>query len=237
MGFRNFKFPGRAIVAVILLILFLFPVGLQAREQSQFWQLTIRLQVQGDFRTGPAPEKDGLFVLEAGWSGFLEEDGPDFIIYHLGSEAFRWEVRTSDGQPLPVLIPAPELKLDYVEGQEEEINFYYSFKQEIINWREDPAGPGLKLVLPALPWSRVLEKMPWFKRKIISGQRVIALPRSQLAGKEIKKEFNWIEETTLQNPDPLTIIQRSRVKVFLELTRCQSPPGLRPGDGNGRRSA
>lgn len=237
MGFKKFQFPGLAIVAVIFLALFSFPGVQTAGEQGRFWQLTIRLQVQGDFRTGPAAGKGGVYLLEAGWSGFLEEDGPDFIIYHLGSEAFRWEVRTADGQPLPGPIPSPGLKLDYVEGKEEEINFYYSFDPEVIDCPGDLAGHRIKLVLPDVPWSRVLEKMPWFKRKTISGQRTIALQRSQLKGREIKKEFNWIEETTLQDPGQLTIVQRSRVKISLELIRCQPPPALRPGDGNGRRSA
>ncbi|MCR4409445.1 MAG: hypothetical protein QHH43_03380 [Candidatus Saccharicenans sp.] len=223
-------------VAIIFLVLLSFSTGLPAREQGQFWQVTLRLQVQGDFRTGPATEKSGLYLLEAGCSGFLEEDGPDFIIYHLGSQLFRWEVRTADGQPFPGPILSPGLKLDYVEGKEEEINFYYSFDPEVIDCPADPAGHRIKLVLPDVPWSRVLEKMLWFKRKTISGQRTIELQRSQLTGKEIRKEFNWIEETSFQESSQLTVSQRSRVKIFLELTRCQQPPALRPGDGSGRRS-
>lgn len=187
MGFKYFRFSGLAIVAVMLLALFLFSGGQPAREQGQFWQVTIRLLVQGDFRTGPATEKSGVYLLEAGWSAFLEEDGPDFIIYHLGSQLFRWEVRTADGQPWPGPIPSPELKLDYVEGKEEEINFYYSFDPEVIDCSADPAGHRIKLVLPDVPWSRVLEKMPWFKRKTISGQRTIELQRSQ-PGRQGNKE-------------------------------------------------
>ncbi|NPV82734.1 MAG: hypothetical protein HPY46_03995 [Candidatus Aminicenantes bacterium] len=221
----------------MLLVLLSFSTGRPAREQGQFWQVTLRLQVQGDFRTGPATEKSDLYLLEAGCSGFLEEDGPDFIIYHLGSQLFRWEVRTADGQPWPGPIPSPELKLDYVEGKEEEINFYYSFDPEVIDGPEGPAGQRIKLVLPDVPWSRVLEKMPWFKRRVISGQRTIELQRSQLAGKEIRKEFNWIEETSLQGSSQLAVFQRSRVKIILELNRCQQPAALRPGDGTGRRSA
>lgn len=237
MGFKNFKSSGLPTVAIMLLVLLSFSTGRPAREQGQFWQVTLRLQVQGDFRTGPATEKSDLYLLEAGCSGFLEEDGPDFIIYHLGSQLFRWEVRTADGQPFPGLIPAPELKLDYVEGKEEEINFYYSFNQEVIDFPEGPVGHRIKLVLPAVPWSRVLEKMPWFNRKIVSGQRTIKVQRSQLAGKEIRKEFKWIEETSLQDSGQSTISQRSRVKIFLELIRYRQPPALRPGDGSGRRSA
>gem|GEM_PF-931348 len=237
MGFKNFRYSGLAIVAVMSLALFSFPEVQTAGEQGQFWQVTLRLQVQGDFRTGQAAGKGGVYLLEAGWSGFLEEDGPDFIIYHLGSQLRRWEVRTADGQPWPDPIPSPGLKLDYVEGKEEEINFYYSFDPEVIDCPADPAGHRIKLVLPDVPWSRVLEKMPWFKRKIISGQRTIELQRSQLTGREIRKEFNWIEEASLQDSSQLTVSQRSRIKIFLELTRCQPPAALRPGDGSGRRSA
>ncbi len=221
MGFKKVRFSGLVIAAITFLPVLSFLPGSPTPEPGQFWQMTLKLQIRADFWDGQTAEKTGHYLLDADWSGFLEEDGPDFIIYHLGSQVVRWEVKAPDGQSIAALVPTPALKLDYVEGEEEEINFYYSFNPDLINYQDSPAGHRIKLVLPARPWSRSGEKIPWFRRKVISGELNLKLQRSQLALKEIRKEFNWVEETSLQDSNLLTVRQRSRVKILLELTRRQ----------------
>lgn len=237
MGFKNNRLRKSAVAAVVGITALSFLSGPTAGEQGQLWQLALKLQVRSDFRATLTQETSGGYVLEINWSGFLEEDGLDFIIYHLGSAPARWEFVAPAGQgPVP-FVPAPAFRLDYVEGKEEEINFYYSFNPEVISFSENSSSSRVGLVLPALPWPRSSEKIPWLERKLISGVRNLSLLRNQLSQTEVRKEFSWEEETRLRQAGSVPISQRSRVRITLELIKCKSRTGLRPGDGNGHKSA
>ncbi|MGQ9800475.1 MAG: hypothetical protein ACUVRL_02240 [Candidatus Saccharicenans sp.] len=219
----------------ILLAISIFFLSCPLRAQSgRFWQLTFKLQIQGDFRPAASGTPAGSYWLESEWCGFLEEDGLDFIIYPLGSATSRWQL-TIERQGSGPSIPKPKLKLDYIEGQEEDIVFYFSFQPEIVGWTLDSTYKG-SIVLPSLPWLESAEKIPGFKRRIIQGDRNLSLVRSLLARNEIRREFSWDEETTFQNSGPAVVKQRSRVRVILELIRCQLRSEVRPGGENGRKS-
>ncbi|MDI6698587.1 MAG: hypothetical protein QME85_06590 [Candidatus Saccharicenans sp.] len=220
MGFKIRRFPVLAMAAVMVLTALLYPAFWAVRHQDRLWKLALKLQVRSDFWTSPPGKTAGTYFLEIGWAGFLEEDGPDFIIYHLGSELGRWELRPSPGQVPFVQVPVPELKLNYAEGKEEEINFYYSFNPEVISYAGSSPGSQVRLVLPAVPWPRPAEKIPWINRKVTRGNRNLRLRRSLLARNEVREEFNWEEETSIQEPGSLTVHQRSKVRGVLELNKA-----------------
>lgn len=206
--------------SLILLAISIFSLSWPLLAQSdRFWQLVLKLQIQADFRPTESGKPAGKYWLESDWCGFLEEDGLDFIIYHLGSVTGRWQLTIDTNEPV-TLIPEPRLNLDYVEGREEKIVFYFSFQPEIIGRSEGSTFKG-SIFLPSVPWVGSREKHPWFKRRIISGDRNLSLPRSQLTRNEICREFSWEEETTFPNLDLSSFKQRSRVRVILRLTRCQ----------------
>ncbi|MBC7348828.1 MAG: hypothetical protein H5U05_02525 [Candidatus Aminicenantes bacterium] len=227
--------PASPATALILLAVSMFFLSLPILAQSgRFWQLAFKLQIQGDFRATSSGTPDGQYSLASDWCGFLEEDGLDFIIYHLGSATVRWQLTIETKEPGPS-IPEPRLKLDYVQGNEEEIVFYYSFEPEIIAWPADSSFKG-SVVLPSVPWVRAADKIPWFKRRITRGDQNLNLPRSLLARNEIRREFNWEEEVIFPTSGPSIVKQKSRVRVVLELTKCQLRPGVRPGGESGRKS-
>lgn len=207
-----------SLVLLAISIIFIFSLPLLA-QTGRFWQLVLKLQIQADFNRAASGTPAGKFWLESDWFGFLEEDGLDFIIYHLGSATGRWQLTIETNEPV-THIPEPRLKLDYVEGQTENIVFYFSFQPEMIGRSEDSTFKG-SIFLPSVPWSGSTEKTPWLKRRIIRGDRNLSLPRSQLTRSEIRREYSWEEETTFLNSGLSGIKQRSRIRVVLELTRCQ----------------
>lgn len=207
-------------VSLILLAISIFFLSLPLVAQSgRFWRLVLKLQIQTDFRPAESMTPAGKYWLESDWYGFLEEDGLDFIIYHLGSTTGRWQLIIETNEPV-TLIPEPRLKLDYVEGREEKIFFYFSFQPEIIGQSEDSTFKG-SIFLPSVPWVGSAEKPTWFKRRITRGDRNLSLSRIQLTRNEIRREFSWEEETTFLNSGLSGIKQRSRLRLILELTRCQ----------------
>lgn len=221
MGCNRLRFSGLVMAAAMVLAALSFPAVRQDAGQARFWRLALKIQIQGDFRTSPPGQAAGTFFLDVGWAGFLEEDGPDFIVYHLGSEPARWEAKPEAAPSPAASISGPELRLNYVEGKEEEISFYYDFNPEIIDYPGSTSGGRLRLILPAVPWSRTADKIPWFNRKVISGERNLSLSRILLDRNEVRKEFNWEEEVRFLEPGSPVISQKSRVRVALELVKCK----------------
>lgn len=221
----------------VLLISIILPFGLPPSSRpphppGQFWQIIIRLQINSDFIGLAYEQPAGSYLLEIDWVGFLEEDGLDFIIYHLGSGIVRWEFSSPAEKTGATNIPVPEFKLDYVEGKEEIINFYYSFNPETVACPGISPDSQIRLPLPAIGWSPSGERKFRPKRKIISGRRELSLQRSRLEKQETRQEFSWEEEIELADSRSLIIRQRSQVRITLELIRCKLGPDFRPGDEN-----
>jgi hypothetical protein len=203
-------------------------------QPARFWQVSFKLQIQGEYRASPSDPPAGNFFLETDWYGFLEEDGLDFIIYHLGSSQVRWlvTIRGEEGtmSVLSFSIPPPSFKLDYIEGKEEEITFYYSLEPKVINYSLQRQPGEINLVLPSIPWNQNQPEEIKLKRKV-KGIRGISLPRKDLDQNEIKQAFSWQEENILSGSNLNSVFQKSSIKVTVELLgydiKRNSGPGVK----------
>ncbi|MGB9894092.1 MAG: hypothetical protein ACPLRA_06725, partial [Candidatus Saccharicenans sp.] len=171
--------------------------------------------------------------------GFLEEDGLDFIIYHLNTFPGHWDISVRKGNErdisLTSRIPRPEFKLDYVEGKEKEFIFYFSLNPSVVTYSFDSRSEGIKLVLPTVPWSKDQPEGSKIHKKII-GSQVLSIPRSLLNLDEFKQYFSWTEEITWSDPGPIKEKQKNEVKISVRMIKCQLSPTLKPEGGTGHKS-
>lgn len=209
-----------------------FSAAINSIPQPRLWQVFFKLQLSGSYHC-PMAEIEGNYSLEADWLGFLEEDGLDFIIYHLGPYPIRWEItektpagiftnmpsRSSKNFKLCNL-PPPELQMEYIQGGEKEIRVYYSLKNLPV-----PISPSYQrsefwLYFPSVPWKQTLTDESKIKKKII-GQKIISLPRSRLESKECQEDFSWREEITTMLQGRPSFFQRHEVRVRLRIVSCE----------------
>lgn len=235
-------FKKAILIFFFLLSLFLIcpelAPGCGPGQPARFWQVYFKLEIKGQGHDDSGSYPSGNFFLEIDWLGFLEEDGLDFIIYHLSTFPSHWDVSARKGSEpevsLTSRIPAPEFKLDYVEGKEKEFIFYFSLNPSVITYSFDTRSGGIKMALPSLPWPKNQAEDSKLHKKIM-GSRVLSISRSLLNHEEFKQNFNWTEEITWSDPGPINEKQKNEVKISVRMIKCQLSPNLRPGDGIGRK--
>ncbi len=207
------------------LILILAPVAGSVfgfHPPARFWQVSFNLQIQGEYRLGGSNPLSGYYCLETEWYGFLEEDDLDFIIYHLGTRKPHWLLTANTEQhsrsTLSLLIPPPDLKLDYIEGNETEISFYYSLEPEVISHSGQEPLWEINLLMPSIPWNRRPPEEFQIKSQVL-GTRDISFSREALNQNEVRKTFSWQEESLLSRASRGLTFQKSKLKVTVELRK------------------
>ncbi|MDI6845976.1 MAG: hypothetical protein QME28_07555 [Candidatus Saccharicenans sp.] len=225
----SFKKSKPCLLVPVLIYLFLILTDnawLSATQISPvIWQMRLKLKIEGNIAVPFYRETDGTYLLEIDWVGFIEEDGLDFVIYHLGSCSSRSEFCPSVPGSQAVPVAPPEMKLDYVEGQVEQINFFYSLHPETVVCTAAFNRP-VKFRLPSLPWSRLKGKDLQPRRRLLKGVRGLTLPRSFLNKDTIRQEFSWEELIEQEAKEAEILPQIYRVKISLELERCRLRPEL-----------
>lgn len=232
--------------AIVFLIRFLALICLafgQAHDSVQpprFWQVYFKLEIKGEVHDELGSRPSGKFFLGIDWLGFLEEDGLDFIVYHLNTFPSHWDISARKGNELAVsltsTIPTPEFKLDYVEGKEKEFIFYFSLNPSAITYSFDPRTEGIKMALSSVPWSKNQGEDSNSKlHKKIVGSRVLSISRSLLNRDEFKQNFIWTEEITWSDSGPTNEKQKNEVKISIRMVKCSLSPNLRPGGEIGHK--
>lgn len=226
----------RTLAFSLLLNLYFFMTpAINLGQQARFWQVFFQLQVLGEYRNLTA-EIEGNYFLEVEWLAFLEEDDLDFIIYHLGAYPSCWELaeKTPEGiftnsinrgtKNNKILdLPPPEFRLEYIQGEEKEIIFYFSLRNLPIPVSKNHSLPEAKLFFPSVPWKQNVDEESRMKKKI-TGQKIISLPRSKLESNECQERFSWTEEITTPITDRISFHQKHRARVCLRLVRCDLKP-------------
>lgn len=162
-------------------------------EEVRVWKAVLQIKIEGELFPPPhsASTPRAHFVVEAEWHGFLEEDGLDFIIYHLESYLNNWKIWSGEkNEPeLKEKLMSPIFRLDYVEGLEKEVRFYYSFSPSEIAVPGQSSHNPLRFLLPSSPWPARKEPVEVIITR--QGSRVVAVDRKALEQPSCQKEFLW----------------------------------------------
>jgi len=225
LSFKKSKGWPSVLGLISLFLILTDNVWLRATQSSPvIWQLRLNLKIEGNIAVTFYRETGGTYLLEIDWLGFLEEDGLDFVIYHLGSCSSRSEFCPFAPGSQAVPVAPPEMKLDYVEGRVEQINFFYSLHPDTVVCTATAFSRPVKFNLPSLPWSRPKERDPQPRRRLLKGVRSLTLPRSLLNKDTIRQEFSWEELIEQEGVEAEILPQIYRVKISLELERCRLRP-------------
>ena len=148
-----------ALVRMIPVVFFLFPAFSTSNPSSlgppRWWDIDLSLTVKGQYSVREADAAyAGEFLFEAAWSGSMEKDDSDYLLYHSGSETLRWEARekVSSGGGQKVLTEKdfddrPVLRMNYVLNENGVLRF--NFIVDGFPVPRSGAGEKFDLILPA----------------------------------------------------------------------------------------
>jgi hypothetical protein len=163
----------------------------------QWWDICINLKTDGDYRWEEAgPAVVGHYSFAIRWTGWLEKDDHDYLLYRLDSRLSDWEVQessspaefpkvlsTKDFRERPVFI----LKYIIREGEDLRLDFITE-PMAVPQSRPEDAFP---LLLPSSAQNGQREWEVDYNTCVIKGSNRVELPESEIYAGPVEKTFTW----------------------------------------------
>ena len=188
-------FLPRSAAAFGLAALVFLPAPALPRDGPAWWDVRIRLETRGRYALPPdATDVSGEYAYEALWSGSMERDGPDYILYHASLETVRWEMKERSGRKdgdrgfltekdFPV---RPVLRMNYVLGEEGRLRFFFTVEGFPVPRNDSPDKFAL-----ILPCSRKESGAAGYDDAVSEGSNDVSLDEKELGKGPAKRVFRW----------------------------------------------
>jgi hypothetical protein len=188
----------RVMVGICLLVsltaLYSQSPGMSGR--TKWWDIRLHLTVNGRYAyDGPDRLLKGEFRYEVAWTGAMEKDGDDFILYHGRIETLGWKLREEDGTAGSVAAPLSERDTDrkpgfrmiYILGDGKRLRIYFAvdgFRIPLQEVREN-----FDLILPSSKSDA--EDQSDYSVSIIKGCNDVVLNRKAFLERAVEQDFGW----------------------------------------------
>jgi hypothetical protein len=190
-----------ALVRMIPAVFFLFPAfstsDLSSLGPPRWWDVELSLNVKGQYSVREADAAyAGEFLYEAAWSGSMEKDDSDYLLYHSGSETLRWEAReeVSSGGGQKVLTEKdfddrPVLRMNYVLNENGVLRF--NFIVDGFPVPRSGAGEKFDLILPASKKEEGGLSPSGYDASVARGSNEIVFEEKTIRSGPAERTFHW----------------------------------------------
>ena len=190
-----------ALVRMIPAVFFLFPAfstsDLSSLGPPRWWDVELSLNVKGQYSVREADAAyAGEFLDEAAWSGSMEKDDSDYLLYHSGSETLRWEAReeVSSGGGQKVLTEKdfddrPVFRMNYVLNENGVLRFVF-----IVDGFPVPrggAGEKFDLILPASKKEEGGLSPSGYDAFVARGSNEVVFEEKKIRTGPVERAFRW----------------------------------------------
>ncbi len=138
----------------------------------------------------------GEFLYEAAWSGSMEKDDSDYLLYHSGSETLRWEARekVSSGSGQKVLTEKdfdarPAFRMNYVLNENGILRF--DFIVDGFPVPQSGAGKKFDLILPASKKEEGGLSPSGYDDSVVKGSNEIVFEENIVQAGLVERAFRW----------------------------------------------
>ena len=193
--------PTLALIRMIPVVFFLFPIS-QAPGQSsvhspRWWDVELSLTVRGQYSVREEGAVcAGEFLYETAWSGTMEKDDADYILYHSGSEILRWEAREkiASGSDQKALTEKdfddrPVFRMNYVLNENGVLRFLFS----VDGFPVPRGGTGKKfdLILPASKKEDGSLSPSGYDASVVKGSNEVVFEEKLVRAGPAERTFRW----------------------------------------------
>jgi len=220
-----------ALFRMIPAVFFLFPVfyasGQLPPRSPRWWDVELRLTVKGQYSVRETDAAcAGEFFYEAAWSGSMEKDDTDYLLYHSGSETLRWEIREkiASGGNQKVLTEKdfddrPVFRMNYVLNENGVLRFVF-----IVDGFPVPrggAGEKFDLILPASKKEEGGLSPSGYDAFVAKGSNEVVFEEKKIRTGPVERAFRW--EWKRYQPSsgpgaPVVLFNNHKVEVKIAIT-------------------
>jgi len=191
-----------------------------------FWEIKIHIASSGDYKfKGGKKANEGRYSFELLWTGCMEQDQDDYIIYHENSELLDWKVKEkvkSSEVSLELteedFSEKPSMDFNYILRKGEDLHF--DFRVESFCVPQDNSEHSFYLNLPA---SKENTKPPVtfdYNTYLTKGSNSIQLEEKDIYSDSFKKSYSWDwrhQKYLVEDEKPISFFNSHKVKVTLTI--------------------
>ena len=189
----------RLSVATLFICMNLWLVGsLKTFPQKEcWWEITLQLTSRGDYALVEGKTTySGKYAYTIKWSGCMEQDGDDFILYYENSELVRWDALEEKKQADSAEIKRtkkfsekPSFASNYIITKKE--NIHFDFLVRGFHVPQQGQKHPYHLYLPASKENSSPPSDTVYDLHIYKGSNQVHFSKEDLINKSTKKDFHW----------------------------------------------
>jgi len=185
----------RSVACLGLAVLAFLPAA--AGDGPGWWNVRIRLETRGRYAlTRDATEFTGEYAYESVWTGSMERDDPDYLLYHASLETVRWEMKERSGRDgsgallsekdFPV---RPVFRMNYVLFEEGRLHFFFIVEGFHVPRSDSPEK--FALILPCSRKESSASATAGYDGAVSEGSNDVSLDAKELRDGPFKRVFRW----------------------------------------------
>jgi len=202
-------------------------------QTPQWWEVSIDLKTDGDYRLDEGgPTFEGRYSFAVRWTGWLEKDDQDYLLYRLDCRLLDWKAQeTASRTEYPGFLTAedfrerPAFALKYIIRDGEELRLDFTVDQMAVpQARQEEAFP---LLLPSSEQNGQRESEINYNAHVIKGSNRVELPESAIYAGPVERTYTWAwkhQEWLPQTPRTIFTSQSHKVEVYLSIIPHFSRP-------------
>jgi hypothetical protein len=203
---------------------------------SPWWDLEIRLSAEGGYRMADGEATaDGGYRFTVSWTGMMERDGADFLLYHNRCDLVRWEAEERSTGPFGFTLLStadfadrPAFDLNFLLQSGDLLVFNLAARGFEVPIASSPAK--FFLMLPSSAENAQSVEGVDYNGKVVKGTNRIAIPADALLKGPVEKTFAWDwknEDWRIERSRTINISHRHHAKLTL-IVRPHREARLRP---------
>jgi len=208
-------------------------------QTPRCWEVSINLRTDGDYKLDEGgPTYAGHYSFAIRWTGWLEKDDQDYLLYRLDCRLGDWEAQETSSlaeSPPGILTtsdfqerPAFNLKYIIKEGDDLHLDFIVD-RMAVPQADPEDAFP---LLLPSSEQNGQQESQVDYNACVIKGSNRVELPESAIYAGPVTKRFTWAwkhQQWLLHEQRTVFNSQSHKVEVSLSIIpRFSRPKSVGP---------
>jgi len=181
----------------------------QNQAKPRWWEIKMTITAKGEYKQDAREVQfGGAYAFTIAWTGAMEKDQDDYLLYHASAELVQWEAeeRATYPQEIRALTTKdfpdkPELKVNYILKKDDGLFFDF-----VVNGFDVPLNPGQEhfaLLLPASEENTFTSPGASYNGHVRTGSNKISIEEKQIYQAPLEKSFAWTwkKQTWIQEMD------------------------------------
>jgi hypothetical protein len=236
-GRSGFRIEGRCVLPLfVFLFLQIRSSGVPPQDRGPsplWWEVSLLLKTEGEFQLDEgAPSTAGHFSFAFLWTGWLQKDDHDYVLYRLDCRLRDWEAQETYSLPEATRVlttndfpDRPGFKLNFFIRVGDSLNL--DFLADGMAVPHAGSGDLFPLLLPASEQNDQKKSEINYNDHVIKGSNRVEVPESALYSGPVTRSYSWTwknRQWLLKGQRTALTSQSHRVQVDLSIVPLTKPP-------------